>query len=1091
MAPAVSERHMQLSPTLSPDRATIPLLHRLSCFNILLRETTPTIIMEAVAALGVVSSVIAIADFAAKLTTTTGKLIKSAGDALPENEWIEEVTARNRDLALDLDRTSNVAGPLNKIDSAVAKLAKRFLLESAALTSSLQELKVPRRFDGTKSTRAAVKVVFRTMLRQGDLERRHEKLVRLERQLSALLLHSIRTSQLEAFEELRHLVERNGRDCVTVVRDSHTVLTEKLRALQVNLSNVELSIGRVEQRQLDARERERVADLLQSLAYNGMDARKDMIVDPISSTYDWAFEDDTQPTKQWLDSSVQNCWISGEPGTGKSVFTKSFRLDRRTVSTLQARTGKDNLLILDHYFWIAGDHHQRSLRAMLQHLCFQSIQQYGSLAKIAFPDEWKSRMPLRGMGWTTSTLVAALERIAMASGFRACIMVDGLDECESKERHELIRLLLNFAKTTDARLCVSSRLWPDFENAFSAWPRLKLPENNSWDVFQLICRRLELADVSTFRMCMGDVRLFDITCTGRDKTLRYSDNYVHYRESLDPAQRLIHDLCVKADGSILWVTDVLDTICERLADGQSVIDVMRYIDDLPDDVEDYYYNLVYTRIHSTYRMGQVSECAMALKLVSSLENSFCLDIQRFELVWALQASIGTGSGVAHDPGFYTSPLSLKSAGPLDQKVHQAVSAFVSSRCKDLMLASIESNGQGRLEYQHRVIYDFLSSKKMQSVVDSAVPEHFRAPQFTLHLGIVAARQVHECDMYRSTGPSRRRLQLSDASPGWILADHLDTYLSSLEGPLDETALQASSELATSINRSLTSSNQVEYEECNFDDFISLTMFLASTLVRLQQFGLISDLIHLGSEQAVDHVLLTYAKDEDPLSSRSWLGVAPSSIRQVVSTREAGGTSINLALGRVAPCYLPCVYTSWTEFLLTCVTKKVVLDDDERPVWSWARAIAYMARAFLNAGASIEVEICVGDRRCHGHICVCPDPSTHNGLYECPEPHPARGHKHDWINVKDLLLNNLEITKAELLQIEARNRSTGSVSQADILKLAAETEGVWQRHVKACVHDSIPVLDSGGRYSWIAEMYGSDSETNGTGSETDENDSEFT
>jgi predicted transcriptional regulator len=94
-------------------------------------------------------------------------------------------------------------------------------------------------------------------------------------------------------------------------------------------------------------------------------------------------------------------------------------------------------------------------------------------------------------------------------------------------------------------------------------------------------------------------------------------------------------------------------------------------------------------------------------------------------------------------------------------------------------------------------------------------------------------------------------------------------------------------------------------------------------------------------------------------------------------------------------------------------------------------------------------------------------------------------------VKDLLLNNLEITKAELLQIEARNRSTGSVSQADILKLAAETEAVWQRHVKACVHDSIPVLDSGDRYSWIAEMYGSDSETNGTGSETDENDSEFT
>jgi hypothetical protein len=301
--------------------------------------------MEAVAALGVISSVIAIADFAAKLTTTTGKLIKSAGDALPENEWIEEVAERNRNLALNLDLTSNVAGPLNKVDSEVAKLARRLLLGSAALTSSLQELKVPRRSDGTKSTRAAVKAVFKSMLRPGDLERRHEKLVSLERQLSALLLHSIRTSQLEGFQELRGLVKRNGRDCVTVVRDSHTVLTEKLRALQVSLTNVKRSIGRVEQRQLDARERERVADLLQSLAYNGMDSRRETIVDPIGSSYDWAFEDDKQPTKQWLDSIVQHCWISGEPGTGKSVFTKSFRLDRWTISALQTRAGNHNLLI--------------------------------------------------------------------------------------------------------------------------------------------------------------------------------------------------------------------------------------------------------------------------------------------------------------------------------------------------------------------------------------------------------------------------------------------------------------------------------------------------------------------------------------------------------------------------------------------------------------------------------------------------------------------------------------------------------------------------------------------------------------------------
>jgi hypothetical protein len=353
-------------------------------------------------ALGVVSSIIAIADLTAKLTITTAKLINSAGDSLPENEWIEEVAQTNRDLTTDLNDTSNAAGPLSKIDSAVAKLARRCLDESAALIALVEKLKVPFRSDGTKPKRGAVKVVFKTMLRHGDLERRHKQLLSLERQLAALLLYAIKTSLLQGFEELRDLVEHKGRDCVAVVRESHTSIVEKLTALELGIqtvgqgvARVEEDVSRVEQRQLNGIEQKRVEDPLQSLSYNGMDSRREMIVDPIGSTYDWAFDDDKQPTKQWLNSAVQHCWISGEPGTGKSVFTKAFRLDRRTVVALQTQTGNDNLLILDHYFWVAGDSQQRSLRAMLQHLCFQALQQYSALAEVAFPDEWASRMPLQ------------------------------------------------------------------------------------------------------------------------------------------------------------------------------------------------------------------------------------------------------------------------------------------------------------------------------------------------------------------------------------------------------------------------------------------------------------------------------------------------------------------------------------------------------------------------------------------------------------------------------------------------------------------------------------------------------------------------
>lgn len=583
--------------------------------------------MEAAVALGVVSSIIAIAQLTAKLTITTGKLINSAGDSLPENEWIEEVAETNRDLASDLNDATNASGPLSKIDSAVAKLARRCLDESAALIALLEKLKVPLRSDGTKSKRAAAKAVFKTMLQHDDLKKGHKTLVSLERQLAALLLYAIKTSLLQGFEELRNVVERNGRDCVVVVRDSHTLIVEKLAALQLDVQTVgqgvgrveqgvgrveqgvgrveqgvgrveegvsraEKSIGRVEQRQLNDIEQKRVEDLLQSLAYHGMDSRRDMIVDPIGSTYDWAFKDDKTATKQWLDTTAQQCWISGEPGTGKSVFTKCFRLDRTTFTALQTHTGNADVLILDHYFWIAGDTHQRSLRSMLQHLCFQALQQYDALAETAFPDEWTSRKPLRGISWTIKTLLAALKRIITASGFRTCIMIDGLDECEDKQRPELIQMLLELAKTTLVRFCVSSRPWADFEKAFDSWSHLKLPENNAWDIFQLICRRLEQADGPMFRDFWDDLRLFDITCAGRDQRLQWTIDYGFKRDSLNPPQRLIHDLCIKADGNLLWVTCVLDTISQRLADGQSVAEVMQYIVNLPRDLEDYYYDLV-------------------------------------------------------------------------------------------------------------------------------------------------------------------------------------------------------------------------------------------------------------------------------------------------------------------------------------------------------------------------------------------------------------------------------------------------------------------------------------------------------------------
>lgn len=64
---------------------------------------------------------------------------------------------------------------MNKIDTAVAKLAARCHEESSTLTASPQALKKTLRSDGSKSKSSAAKAVCRSLLRRGDLQARQKK----------------------------------------------------------------------------------------------------------------------------------------------------------------------------------------------------------------------------------------------------------------------------------------------------------------------------------------------------------------------------------------------------------------------------------------------------------------------------------------------------------------------------------------------------------------------------------------------------------------------------------------------------------------------------------------------------------------------------------------------------------------------------------------------------------------------------------------------------------------------------------------------------------------------------------------------------
>lgn len=352
---------------------------------------------------------------------------------------------------------------------------------------------------------------------------------------------------------------------------------------------------------------------------------------------------------------------------------------------------------------------------------------------------------------------------------------------------------------------------------------------------------------------------------------------------------------------------------------------------------------------------------------------------------------------------------------------------------------------------------------MQSTLNTALPEHFRRPQFTFHLGPLSARQ--SCKRARCGEPDLGDRICTLKTPTEMLWGDLEEYLSKPQGLLDQQAEQTCDEINTDIVKLFA---EVEYDE----EFLLPLML---DLSRLQRFTALLELIPLESQQTLNHILLVFAQKEDLPSGmpfefdQKFWGSGFSSIRQTVSTGGQHTGVIGSTPGRIEPYYLPCHSTWWTSFLLRA-TWLWSSNSDVGPVWSTMHGAAHVARAFLKAGASIEVELCLGyGGKCHGYVCVCPDPYTHSRLYECPESSTDQSkkedkHKHKWISAKSILSERLGIPESELLQTEARNRNTQSRSTADLLDLARDTEAAWQRYVEACFCNKIPIVDEYGNYS---------------------------
>ncbi|KAI0470737.1 hypothetical protein GGR56DRAFT_143317 [Xylariaceae sp. FL0804] len=317
-------------------------------------------------------------------------------------------------------------------------------------------------------------------------------------------------------------------------------------------------------------------EILNSLSFEDRDVREESIPRPYEETYKWIFEPrtGTDDTALWSDFTAwlqepgnEIYWVTGKPGAGKSTLMKYVITHPKLRELLEKWSATKPLVVASFYFWKAGTAIQRSQEGLLRTLLHQCLSQQPWLVPEVCPRRWAlckifgHKATPGKPKWTCRELLESLSDFSLHAGsdFNLALLIDGLDEYDG-EHDDLLGLLRTFQDHSGTKVCVSSRPWNVFQDAFTRNPNLRLED-------------LTRDDLDTY------VR-------GRfASSAAFGEYQVVFRSRAD---HLVQDILDKAQGVFLWVTLVLNAILEGLREGDSMEDMQGLVDSLPKDLSQLY-----------------------------------------------------------------------------------------------------------------------------------------------------------------------------------------------------------------------------------------------------------------------------------------------------------------------------------------------------------------------------------------------------------------------------------------------------------------------------------------------------------------------
>jgi hypothetical protein len=188
-------------------------------------------------------------------------------------------------------------------------------------------------------------------------------------------------------------------------------------------------------------------------------------------------------------------------------------------------------------------------------------------------------------------LEKAFELLRMQTQFRICLFIDGLDEYEGDRDgtyFDIVALFRDMASSSNIKICLSSRPWLVFQDAFRSQPTLRLQ----------------------------DLTLSDITCYVNDKLNSHERMTRLYQTDPANTKDLVQEIVSKSSGVFLWVVLAVKSLLDGLTNRDRILDLQRRLKLLPPELEDLYAHMLWNHINPFYHQqaSQLFQLVRAAKV---------------------------------------------------------------------------------------------------------------------------------------------------------------------------------------------------------------------------------------------------------------------------------------------------------------------------------------------------------------------------------------------------------------------------------------------------------------------------------------------